>query len=330
MFNKDETMMTNDNNHPVPLSEVGSEGLTSEDNTHTRSSAPTPEQSLSQQMQLFYHGCWHYNSRNWLTARLSSWLTLTLTPRKQTLKASQMTWPQIKELLLAKFAKPMMLQDHFDLIIRFQVGAKETATEAAIRLWNIIRRIPRTEMLEDITTGFVSIQLHHTSNDSLAVQYGEEVSLESTPLNTDSNSWMPVDNNNDPLSSNNTVHSCQQDNDKEYQSLTDIHQNGKRKEWKGKGQGKKTKVQKKGPEKAKRQVLQELQQNETSVSDVGTDDLCQDDENDDAEDAGNRCLVCNEFGRNNEMWYRCTSCGLWAHAECTGWESADGYVCDEC
>ncbi|KPJ06899.1 hypothetical protein RR48_11398 [Papilio machaon] len=100
----------------------------------------------------------------------------------------------------------------------------------------------------------------------------------------------------------------------------------KEKTWKGKGQGKKTKVQKKGPEKAKRQVLQE--QNETSVSDVGTDDLCQDDEDDDAEDAGNRCLVCDEFGRNNEMWYRCTSCGLWAHAECTGWESAEGYVCD--
>ncbi|KAG7294875.1 hypothetical protein JYU34_002823 [Plutella xylostella] len=102
----------------------------------------------------------------------------------------------------------------------------------------------------------------------------------------------------------------------------------KEKTWKGKGQGKKTKVQKKGPEKAKRQVLQE--QNETSVSDVGTDDLCQDDEDDDAEDAGNRCLVCDEFGRNNEMWYRCTSCGLWAHAECTGWESAEGYVCDVC
>ncbi|XP_038213346.1 uncharacterized protein LOC119833422 [Zerene cesonia] len=51
---------------------------------------------------------------------------------------------------------------------------------------------------------------------------------------------------------------------------------------------------------------------------------------DDAEDARNRCLVCDEFGRNNEMWYRCTSCGLWAHAECTGWESAESYLCDVC
>lgn len=101
-----------------------------------------------------------------------------------------------------------------------------------------------------------------------------------------------------------------------------------KKKWKGKGQGKKTKVAKKGPEKAKRQVLQDS--NDTSVSDVGTNDLCQDDEDDDAEDAGNRCLVCNDFGRNNEMWYRCTSCGLWAHAECTGNDTPEGYVCDIC
>lgn len=75
---------------------------------------------------------------------------------------------------------------------------------------------------------------------------------------------------------------------------------------KGKGQGKRLKIQlkiqKKGIEKAKRQVLQES--NETSASDVGTDDLCQDDEDDDAEDTGNRCLVCDEFGKNNETVVR--------------------------
>lgn len=95
----------------------------------------------------------------------------------------------------------------------------------------------------------------------------------------------------------------------------------KNKKKKGGGKGrekKKTKVQKKELEKAKRQILKE--QNETSVSDVGIDYLCQDDEDVDAEDAGNRCLVCYEFRRNNEMWYRCTSCGQWAHSECTGWQ----------
>ncbi|XP_041983249.1 uncharacterized protein LOC121736227 [Aricia agestis] len=97
---------------------------------------------------------------------------------------------------------------------------------------------------------------------------------------------------------------------------------------KGKGQGKKTKVPEKGTERVKRKVLQES--NDTSVSDVDTENLCQDDELDDADDAANVCLICNEFGRNNEVWYRCTSCGLWAHADCTGWESAKDYICDLC
>lgn len=72
------------------------------------------------------------------------------------LQLSQLSWPQVKELLLAKFAKPMLGQDYFDEILRFQITAKETASEAAIRLWSLIERIPRTEMAEDILTGFVA------------------------------------------------------------------------------------------------------------------------------------------------------------------------------
>ncbi|CAG5044344.1 unnamed protein product [Parnassius apollo] len=97
---------------------------------------------------------------------------------------------------------------------------------------------------------------------------------------------------------------------------------------KGKGHGKKTKVPEKGTKRVKRKVLQKS--NDTSVSDVGTDDLCQDDELDDADGEGNVCLICNEFGKNNEVWYRCTSCGLRAHADCTGWESTKDYICDYC
>lgn len=97
---------------------------------------------------------------------------------------------------------------------------------------------------------------------------------------------------------------------------------------KGKGVGKKSKPQKVSREKVKKKILQES--NDTSESDVKTDELCQDDDNDDAEDACNLCLVCGEFGRDNETWYRCTSCGFWAHADCTGWESAHNYVCDMC
>ncbi|XP_045461681.1 uncharacterized protein LOC123671731 [Harmonia axyridis] len=97
---------------------------------------------------------------------------------------------------------------------------------------------------------------------------------------------------------------------------------------KGKGIGKKSKPQEIRREKVKKKILQDS--NDTSMSDVNTDELCQDDENDDTEDASNLCLVCGEFGRNNETWYRCTSCGHWAHADCTGWDSAYNYVCDMC
>ncbi|GBP13902.1 hypothetical protein EVAR_10471_1 [Eumeta japonica] len=90
---------------------------------------------------------------------------------------------------------------------------------------------------------------------------------------------------------------------------------------KGKGVGKKSKPQKRKPqksnvEKVKKKILQES--NDTSMSDVNTDELCQDDENDDAEGACDMRIVCGEFGRDHEIWYRCTSCGLWAHADCTG------------
>ncbi|GBP87262.1 hypothetical protein EVAR_64472_1 [Eumeta japonica] len=97
---------------------------------------------------------------------------------------------------------------------------------------------------------------------------------------------------------------------------------------KGKGVGKKSKPQKSNVEKVKKKILQES--NDTSMSDVNTDELCQNDEDDDAEDAGDMCIVCGEFGRDRKIWYRCTSCGLWAHADCTGWDSAQNYVCDMC
>ncbi|KAK9686141.1 hypothetical protein QE152_g37419 [Popillia japonica] len=29
------------------------------------------------------------------------------------------------------------------------------------------------------------------------------------------------------------------------------------------------------------------------------------------------CSVCDNFGGNNDLWWRCRSCGSWAHADCT-------------
>ncbi|CAH2109087.1 unnamed protein product [Euphydryas editha] len=66
-----------------------------------------------------------------------------------------MTWSVVKQSLMAKFSKPKLLQDYFDDILRFQSGAKETASEAALRLWNLIERIPKIEMPEEVVTGFV-------------------------------------------------------------------------------------------------------------------------------------------------------------------------------
>lgn len=100
------------------------------------------------------------NSRKLEGAELLLALTHALRGRAATcltkLHAEQLTWQPIKELLLAKFGKPMLPQDYFDDILRFQVGVKETASEAAIRLWGMIEQIPRTEMPEDIMVGFVS------------------------------------------------------------------------------------------------------------------------------------------------------------------------------
>lgn len=73
-------------------------------------------------------------------------------------------------------------------------------------------------------------------------------------------------------------------------------------------------------------------------------ELCDDDSNDDMEDemvnvirnAGENkptdenCLVCGEFGRDGEKWYRCRVCAAWAHKACTDATRAKDYVCDFC
>lgn len=69
-------------------------------------------------------------------------------------------------------------------------------------------------------------------------------------------------------------------------------------------------------------------------SDSNTDDesldenqICDDDDIDDGNDI---CIICGEFGKGGEMWFRCKSCGAWAHQECSGQEKAKNYVCDFC
>jgi hypothetical protein len=47
---------------------------------------------------------------------------------------------------------------------------------------------------------------------------------------------------------------------------------------------------------------------EASVSD------CSDDKDKDVN--ADICLICGEFGKNGELWIRCTICFLWAHTQC--------------
>lgn len=72
---------------------------------------------------------------------------------------------------------------------------------------------------------------------------------------------------------------------------------------------------------------------DSEVSSVDEAELCADTDQSDGEfeeTDKDKCLVCGEFGRNNEVWYRCVSCGLWAHKNCSGAYRAENYKCDYC
>jgi len=58
-------------------------------------------------------------------------------------------------------------------------------------------------------------------------------------------------------------------------------------------------------------------------------ELCDDDSDDNINDGSEVCLICEEYGKN-EVWYRCTSCGFWVHADCSDADSPEGYICGIC
>lgn len=76
----------------------------------------------------------------------------------------------------------------------------------------------------------------------------------------------------------------------------------------------------------KKRILQERENKSSSDSEIDMIDV-RNDRDTDIEDL-EKCVICTDYGRNNELWYRCILCGLWAHAECTGYDSPEGYVCD--
>lgn len=42
------------------------------------------------------------------------------------------------------------------------------------------------------------------------------------------------------------------------------------------------------------------------------------------------CTICQEFGKDKEMWFRCVNCGKWAHALCSGADRPEYYICGFC
>ncbi|XP_060871428.1 uncharacterized protein LOC132945678 [Metopolophium dirhodum] len=65
----------------------------------------------------------------------------------------------------------------------------------------------------------------------------------------------------------------------------------------------------------------------SSSDDTEFSKLCDDNSDDDIDDGGETCLICEERGKN-EIWYRCTICGFWIHSECSG--VVKDYECDIC
>lgn len=67
---------------------------------------------------------------------------------------------------------------------------------------------------------------------------------------------------------------------------------------------------------------------ETSVEDLDENLIC-DDESEYSEEE-TLCAICSDTGKSGEMWYRCRSCGSWAHKECSGSDHAASYICAFC
>lgn len=64
------------------------------------------------------------------------------------------TWGNVKNILIAKLSKPMLMQDYFDRVIKFNMNDKETAADAALRLCHMIETIPKVEFNDEAITGF--------------------------------------------------------------------------------------------------------------------------------------------------------------------------------
>lgn len=58
---------------------------------------------------------------------------------------NRLIWDDVKEILISKFAKPLVIQDYFDRVIKFAIAKDESASQAGLRLWQLIETIPDIE-----------------------------------------------------------------------------------------------------------------------------------------------------------------------------------------
>jgi hypothetical protein len=42
---------------------------------------------------------------------------------------------------------------------------------------------------------------------------------------------------------------------------------------------------------------------------------------DDLETATEKCFACNDFGKEEDLWYKCTGCRIWVHEDYSEWYS---------
>lgn len=89
---------------------------------------------------------------------------------------------------------------------------------------------------------------------------------------------------------------------------------------------KKTTTKNKRAKEAKKYLFKS--DDEDSSTDQVDERLC-DDESEYSEEE-TLCTICLDTGKSGEMWYRCRSCGNWAHEECSGSDSPDSYICAFC
>ena len=81
-----------------------------------------------------------------------------------------------------------------------------------------------------------------------------------------------------------------------------------------------------------KKMIRKLFESDSDTS-IDEENICEDESESElclTEIGKETCFYCEDTGKDGEIWYRCTSCALWAHQECSGWDTPEGYLCGMC